>query len=78
MSKGTRTLHVVLLASKRHDHFPFFKFKLEKKDRDIFLIFWKNMSNIPIGNGTPFKALIIKPTTTLLNIAIIYYTLLFV
>jgi hypothetical protein len=47
------------------------------KDTNNF-IFLKNMSNIPVGNGSSFKALIIKPTTILNNITILEYTLLYV
>jgi hypothetical protein len=47
------------------------------KDTNNF-IFLKNMSNIPVGNGSSFKALIIKPTTILNNITILEYTLILV
>jgi hypothetical protein len=47
------------------------------KDRNNFISL-KNTSNIPVGNGSSFKAIIIKPTTILNNIKIIDYNLLFV
>jgi hypothetical protein len=47
------------------------------KDTNNF-IFLEYTSNMPVGNGSSFKALVIKPTTILNNITIIDDTLLFV
>ena len=43
----------------------------------MIFIFLKNTSNTPIVNGSPSSALLVKPTTTLVNIIVIelsYYS----
>ena len=50
-----------------------FSYDDSTKTRIIFISL-KNKSNIPVDNGSPFKALIIKPTSRFIDITIIMDT----
>jgi hypothetical protein len=49
---------------------------VDSTKRRIFLILLENTSNIPVDNGYPLKALIIKPTSRFINITITMDTVL--